>query len=120
MYMYMCVRGIDFASSYFKDFSIGYWNCSDSVVVFCEFLFISYSRELHLTKMFYTCRRCNDAHFNSRNYTMKILSVVILFFYINTLRADDLNVSELSRRLNDIKYGTAVDEIQVSMINQFK
>ena len=44
MDMYMCVRGNDFASSYFKDFSIGYWNCSDSVVVFCEFLFISYWR----------------------------------------------------------------------------
>ena len=49
---------------------------------------------------------------------MKILSVVILFFYINTLRADDLNVSELSQRLKDIKYGTAVDEIQVSMVNK--
>jgi hypothetical protein len=96
-----------------------YWNCSDSVVVFYEFIFISYSRELHLTKMFYTCRRCNDAHFSSWNYTMKILSVVILFCCINTLRADTLNVSELSRKLKDIEYGTAVDEIQVSMINTF-
>jgi hypothetical protein len=50
---------------------------------------------------------------------MKILSVVILFCYINTLRADALNVSELSRKLKEIKYGTAVAEIQVSMINTF-
>jgi len=28
--MYLCVRGIDFASFY--DFAIGLWNCSDSVV----------------------------------------------------------------------------------------
>ena len=48
---------------------------------------------------------------------MKIPSVVILFCYINTLRADVLNVSELSRKLKDIEYGTAVDEIQVSMIS---
>jgi len=32
MYQYLCVRGIDFASFY--DFSIGFWNCSDSVVFF--------------------------------------------------------------------------------------
>ena len=33
--MYICVKGIDFASFY--DFCIGFWNCSDSVV-FCVFL----------------------------------------------------------------------------------
>ena len=69
--------------------------------------------------MFYTCRRCKDAHFSSGNYTMKILSVVILFCCINTLRADALNVSELSRKLKDIENATAVVEIQVSMINTF-
>jgi hypothetical protein len=30
--MYLCVKGIDFASFY--NFSIGYWNYSDSVVFF--------------------------------------------------------------------------------------
>jgi len=30
--MYICVGGIDFASSY--EFSIRFWNCSDSVVFF--------------------------------------------------------------------------------------
>jgi hypothetical protein len=29
---YLCVRGIDFVSYY--DFSIGVWNCSDSIVFF--------------------------------------------------------------------------------------
>jgi len=31
--VYMCVRSVDFAS--FCDYSIGIWNCSDSVVLFC-------------------------------------------------------------------------------------
>jgi hypothetical protein len=30
--MYLCAMGIDFVSSY--DFSIGFWNCSDSVAFF--------------------------------------------------------------------------------------
>ena len=33
-----CVRGIDFAS--FDDFSIGLWNCPDSVVSFCFFILL--------------------------------------------------------------------------------
>ena len=36
--MYLCVRDIEFASFY--DFSIGFWNCSDSVIGFCVFRFI--------------------------------------------------------------------------------
>jgi len=34
--MYMCVRVIDFASFY--DFSITFWNCSDSVVFVASFI----------------------------------------------------------------------------------
>ena len=36
--MYLCVRGINFASFY--DFSIGFWKCSDSLLIFI-FHFIS-------------------------------------------------------------------------------
>jgi hypothetical protein len=36
---YLCARGIDFAAFY--DFSIEFWNCSNSIVLF--FQFVSYS-----------------------------------------------------------------------------
>ena len=35
--MYFCVKGIDFVPFY--DFSIGFWNCSDSVVFICFSLY---------------------------------------------------------------------------------
>ena len=37
--MYLCVRGVDFVSLY--DFDISFLNCSDSVVFFCVFHFIT-------------------------------------------------------------------------------
>ena len=37
--MYLCVRGVDFASLY--DFDISFLNCSDSVVFFCVVHFIT-------------------------------------------------------------------------------
>ena len=42
--MYVCARDIDFASSY--DLSIGFWNCSDSVV-FSFLQFIKLSKYSH-------------------------------------------------------------------------
>ena len=49
--VYVCARGISFASYY--DFSIGYWNCSDSVAFCLHFIerkLTSYTlfRYLHL------------------------------------------------------------------------
>ena len=38
--MYLCGRGIDFAS--FCEFAFGFWNCSDSVLFFGFFLYFMF------------------------------------------------------------------------------
>ena len=43
MFMYLCVRDIDFAS--ISDFDIRFWNCSDSVVYFGFHCIIHYCSE---------------------------------------------------------------------------
>ena len=49
--MYLCVRGIDIASS--NDFAIAFWNCSNRVVFFVFYLFIKETRNNLLKTAFH-------------------------------------------------------------------
>ena len=53
--MYLCVKGIDFGSLY--DLDILFWNCSESVVLFCFSIVILLLQKqtFHIVTYFFTC-----------------------------------------------------------------
>jgi len=59
--MYMCVKGLDFAS--FCEFSIGLWNCSDSVA------FIILLHTQISTTMIFKQNQCDVIRDQSYTYT---------------------------------------------------
>ena len=50
LHIYLCIRGVDIAS--FDDFSVGFWNCSNSVVFFTVFFKIIFPF-LHFNMIMY-------------------------------------------------------------------
>lgn len=45
--VYLCVRRIEYASLLVYEFSIGFWNCSESVVLFvCHFTVYRYDNQI--------------------------------------------------------------------------